>query len=336
MNLKEAYELLELDQSCSDDELKAKLKTLAKKYHPDVYKEDPDKFKKINSAYQLIEKYRKEPPNPFGRVAGTDTSDFPFEFNINDIFSNFNGFTGFRQGPPGRTPPPIRMTKKISFQESVLGTEVSVSVKREVKCPGCDGKGFAQKKNDCAHCDGYGTTTTKQGNFTFNSQCSHCKGKGDKEDCKKCNKKGFILEDTNLNLSVPPGIMDGNIMQITGGGHFIQKSVFGDSYGDMLITINVENTTQLSLVGADVVYTLPISLLEGIRGCTKTVPTVNGEMEISVKPGSRNKEELIIPQVGVAKRGNQRVIFDVSYPEAEQDIQKITDILDKKEENVSH
>lgn len=315
MNIKECYDLLEVSPNISDDDLKKKYKELAKTYHPDIYKENPDKFKEINAAYQAVEEHRK---NPFQRANISDETDFPFEFNINDVFSNFHGFSGHKgqQQNPARKVNDISTNIEITFEESVLGVEKEIEVDREVKCDICSGKGIIITKNNCNHCDGFGHSTSKQGHMTFSTICGYCRGQNTgKEDCKNCNKKTFIPTKTTMKVKIPAGVQDTNIIQLRGAGHFAQSSMFGDAYSNIMINVGVKNETPLYLNGNDVMYNLNISLLEALEGCSKTVPSIKGDETIEISSGSKNKDEIILPNLGVKLLGNEVVILNISYPE---------------------
>eukprot|EP00697_Spironema_sp_BW2_P008859 gnl/Spiro4/23584_TR11653_c1_g1_i1.p3 gnl/Spiro4/23584_TR11653_c1_g1~~gnl/Spiro4/23584_TR11653_c1_g1_i1.p3 ORF type:complete len:316 (-),score=-30.03 gnl/Spiro4/23584_TR11653_c1_g1_i1:3441-4388(-) len=311
MNIQEAYNLLGVSEDISDDDLKKKWRTLAKEFHPDVYKEDPNKLKKINEAYQFIKNHRENPPQ----------QGMPFDFG-----DMFQGFTNFRQnrGPAPRKVDHILIDQEVTFEESVFGTEKEISVKRETKCNACDGQGFRPKKNNCLHCDGFGHATLKQGNVTFNTNCSQCRGQSTKEDCIECNKKTYVISNSKMKVKIPAGVLDKNVIQLQGAGHFAHHSIFGDAYSNILMTINVKNDTELKLEENDVIYNLKITLLEALQGCSKTVPSIKGNQEIEVPAGSRNKEEIVLKNLGVGLRGDERIILEVSYPE---DKEKLISIL---------
>jgi molecular chaperone DnaJ len=302
MKLEEAYNILGVSEGISEDDLKKKWKSLAKKFHPDVNKDHPDKFKQINEAYQFIKNYKENPPqqgNPF------DFSDM------------FQGFTNFRQnkGPAPRKVDHIFIEQEITFEESVVGAEKEISVKRETKCNACNGQGFKQKKNNCLHCDGFGHTTIKQGNVTFNTNCSQCRGQSTKEDCLECNTKTYVTSDSKMKVKIPAGVLDKNVIQLQGAGHYAHNSIFGDAYSNILMTISVKNDSELKLDGNDVIYNLNITLLEALQGCSKTVPSIKGVQEIQIPAGSRNKEEIILKNLGVSLKGNERIVLEVNYPE---------------------
>src|ERR1700743_454418 len=182
MDIKEAFDLIGLPKTASEDELKSKYKSLARQYHPDVYKQDPDKFKKINEAYQLIEDYKSNPDkydrssNPFGR---SPFSDSGFGINFNDIFGG-NPFTNTTSEQKTFQHQQLNVQIKLSFKESVLGCDKDIQFKRFVKCIKCNGRGNEFLKNGCDSCDGFGRTTTALKGMIFTKICSKCNGMSNK------------------------------------------------------------------------------------------------------------------------------------------------------------
>lgn len=316
MNIQEHYKTMGVSSDISDEDLKKKHKELVKKYHPDVCKDHPNKLKEINSAYQAIQDYRKN-PNPFKR-ANINESDFSgfSSFDLDDVFSGFSGFGGFHQSQgPKRKVENIFSNIKISFEESVLGTEKEIELNRKIKCNTCDGKGFSLKHNGCDHCNGFGRTTTQRGNMAFTSTCNKCRGKMNSQNCNDCNSEGCVSTKSKLKVKVPAGVSDKAILNLNGAGHFAHSSMFGDSYSSVLVTINVENNTKLKLNGNDVIYNLDISLLEALEGCEKTVPSIKGEKNIKIPQCSKNKDEIKIKKLGVKLIGDEVVVLNVLYPE---------------------
>lgn len=313
MNKTEAYKILESSPGTSEEDLKKKYRDLVKKYHPDVYKDDPNKLKTINEAYDVIKNGDKRPG--FTRT-NINADSIPPEV-YDEIFSNFAGFSGFRQtkSSPSRNASNIFTETEVSFEESVLGTSKEIEIDREIKCAACGGEGFKAKKNNCTHCDGFGRSVTQGNGVYFATNCAFCIGQSTKEECTACEKKTFTKTKTKLKVQIPAGVSEDNTINLQGAGNYAHSSIFGDVYSNVLIRIKVKNETDLTLEGRDVKYVLELSLLESLTGCSKTVPTIQGETEISVPPGTRNNEEIVIPSLGVGKAGNQRVIFDVRYPD---------------------
>jgi molecular chaperone DnaJ len=312
MNLKEAYSILEIPSTATEAEAKKKYRELTKKYHPDVNKDAgaEDKFKKINEAYQIVSsgKGTDREPNPFSNSSG-------------------NPFSGI-QNPFGRQHyvriENINLHTTISFKESVLGCKKDLKFNRKAKCQDCQGQGEYTINNGCDKCNGRGQTVTRQGNMVMMRTCDKCYGRSSTEPCKPCNATGMLEAEASISVTIPGGIQNGNVLRLSGMGHFIGSFGPLEQHTDVHLHVSVTPEKGLTLDGADVVSTIEISLLEALQGCHKSVNTIMGTKEVDIKSMSRNKEEIIIPRLGVNGSGNQRVILDVKYPE---DVSKLVGIL---------
>jgi molecular chaperone DnaJ len=307
MNLKEAYSILELAEGTSPEEAKKKYRELTKKHHPDVNK-DPgaeDKFKKINEAYQCVQNGKgndREPPPSYG-----------------------SGFNPFRQGTQNIVLENIEVNLTISFKESILGCKKDIVYTRQSKCLPCEGSGHIRLNNGCQKCGGKGRITIQQRGSIFISTCPSCGGRNGTENCKACSGSGSIHADASVNVSIPGGIFNGQILRLQGMGNFAGTFMgLSDQYTDTYCHINVTPEAGLSLEGQDVVVSISISLLDALRGCQRSIKTIDGNQSIDIKPQSRNREEVIIPHKGVGGVGNQRVILDVQYP---TNVDKLVNIL---------
>lgn len=304
MNLKEAYSILELPNGTPVEEAKKKFKKLAVKYHPDVNK-DPsatDKFKKINEAISTIEKGEDEPSFgfPFGKTA--------FNRQEQHIINAEN----------------INLYTTITFEESILGKKQDLKFSRDGKCADCNGQGHVKNDNGCDKCGGKGQTVNKQGNFIFTQTCSKCLGRSSVSDCKTCDSTGLVNTDVNITVTIPGGISDGNVLRLAGMGNYVGNFMGHEQFTNAFLHVSVTAMSGLSLSGNNVISNLDLTMLEAIEGCNKTVKTVLGDKEIEIKPLSKNKDEVIIPNVGVNKVGNQSVILNVSYP---GDVSKLIEVL---------
>lgn len=154
--------------------------------------------------------------------------------------------------------------------------------------------------------------------------CSKCHGRTQKTICNSCGGKGMSEAEASVQVSIPGGIINGNILNLRGMGNY--SGSFGpmDQYTDAHLHINVTPELELSLEKNDVIFTLELSLYEALVGCKKIAKTILGYQDIEVPPMSRNKDEVIISHLGVNKTGNQRVILDVKYPD---DVSKLLETL---------
>jgi len=308
MKLSEAYAELELPENSTPEEAKKQYKLLQKQYHPDLNKssEAEAKSKKINEAYDCVKNGK-----------GNERSPAP-------TYGHQGNWSPF-----GRTQvvqlEHIELKLTINFKESVLGCTKEMKYSRKAKCPDCSGEGQIRLNNGCQKCGGKGQVAINQRGMVMISTCPQCKGHVSTEECKTCTAEGLVHTDISVHVSVPAGILDGNTLRLQGMGHYA-GSVMGimDQYTDAYCHITVVPEPGLSIEGKSVVSNLTLSLLDAIRGCTRTVKTIHGEQGIQVPPLSKNDDEVIIPRAGVAGTGDHRVLLDVQYP---QDTTKLIQAL---------
>lgn len=321
MTPQEAYKVLDVSAEISDDDLKKKYKELCFKYHPDKYKEDPNKFKVINEAYQLVTDYRANPSKYEPQKSG-------FWGNVSDIAPDFFVNFGFENewSKPRTAPTHVRLSLNISFHESIKGCNKEITYSRIIKCNTCDGIGIKKTGNGCDSCDGFGRSTTNNRGVIFQSTCAKCSGKNVKQSkCDKCNGKRHFEETRTGTIAVPAGTANGDVLRLVGEGNFVQKSFFGDTYTDVFVTVNVAAHPTMQLKDADVFSILKISLLEALEGVSKEIETVYGVKTVTVKPGSRHSDQIKIPHCGVSNRNGMHIVqLDVDYPE---DISKLIGVL---------
>lgn len=318
MKKEEAYSILGLDLNASEDDVKKKYRELSKKYHPDVCKEPDanDNFKRINDAFTRIKNhdFETEQQTPF---TSNGFSGFNHGFDINDLF---NGFAGNYSPSRNVNLTPISINIVISFKESVFGCKKSISYHRKNKCNTCNGIGKKTINNGCKTCGGKGKTVTNRGNVFIQSTCTSCFGRSQTEPCQECNNSGTIGSDVDLLITVPAGIQNGNILRLGGMGHFLSSNGIGDRHSDVYVHVQVIQDSYFKIEGQDVVSYLNISLLEAIEGTKKVVNTLDGEHTVDINPLSKNKDEIIISNLGLERMGNQRVILQVEYPDKIQEI----------------
>ena len=298
MNLNEAYSILEIPSTATAEEAKKKYREFTKKYHPDINKE-PDaeaKFKKINEAYQVISSGKS-----------TDREDVMRRQTSRDPFNPFGRQVMYEAEN-------INISTTISFKDSVLGCKKELKFNRKTKCQNCNGQGEIQLNNGCTKCGGRGQIVGRQGPMVTIQTCDKCFGRTQVDACKVCSSSGVLDAEASISVTVPGGIQDGNILRLGGIGHFVGSFGPMEQHTDVHLHVSVTPQNSLRIEGMHVVSELEISLLDALKGCQKTVPTILGDKEITIKPRSRHKEEVVIPNVGVNRIGSQRVVLDVKYP----------------------
>ena len=304
MKLEEAYKILNIPQSSTPEEAKKKYRELAKQYHPDINKAPnaDEEFKKINEAFQCVQSGK-----------GSDPEDrIPNPFHGNPFEGFVNPFSSRQRYYPQN----IQINTTISFKESVIGCKKDISFQRKTKCKDCNGQGKQKLNNGCDKCKGQGTFTQQQGNMIFTQTCNKCMGRINIKNCDSCSSNGFLNSDVSVQVNIPGGVINNNILRLGNMGNFIGSNMFGqDEYTDTHLLINVTPSNTLSLIDNDVVSSLQISLLDAVQGCEKSIETIDGPKNITIPQNSKNKEEIVVPNMGVNYQGSQRVILNVSYPD---------------------
>lgn len=339
MNLDQAYKILEVDKNAPKEQIKKSFKKLAAKYHPDVNKEPgaEAKFKEINTAYETV----SNPPkaNPFSNNEYATTSrhygyayDYDtYNFNFNDFFQDSFKSTSNRtpQGP-SISFPTLTISLTISFEESVLGCQKKIDIKRQVPCGTCNGIGKESiSENKCTECKGLGRATKKIGSVFVMTTCEKCKGLGQTyKPCKPCNETGCQLEDRTVDVAFKGGITSGQTARIPGAGHFHRGGIFNQAgFDDILVKIHVQNHPKMRLTGLDIYSKLDVSLLEALEGAEKKIQTVRGEQQIKIAKNSKAGDKIKIAKQGADNGkhiGNHIIILDVKYP---NDTEKLIEFL---------
>ncbi len=318
MNLQEAYATLEIPHGTSPEDAKKKFRDLAKKYHPDVNKE-PDaeaKFKKMNEALSVIQK--GEEPVHHGEPG----------FNIQDFLRGQQGGNRRRVQPEL-----VHLRTSIPYKDSIFGCKKDFTYEIRVKCDGCGGQGVFSLHNGCTECNGQGFTMSRQGNMVMQTSCRKCHGRKPTEECKLCSGTGGVKATRSITVSIPGGIINNNALRLEGMGNFVEvvNNFFnsGDAYTDAFVHVAVEPALIKFTIKENNLHSpLSISLLEALTGCTKKVETLDGAKEIKIPAKTKNSEQVIIPNLGISRTGNQIVDINVDYP---QDIDNLVSYLVNKE-----
>ena len=335
MDKKDYYEVLGVSKTASQDEIKSAFRKLAKKYHPDVSKEEnaAEKFKEVQEAYAVLSDESKRRQydqyghaaftNASGGFSGFDGFDFSgMEDIFCDLFGNMFGGRSSRSSSNRRQDGAdllYRMT--ISFDEAVHGTKRDIKVEVEDECDNCKGQG-GFGSHTCPECKGTGTVTKQQstmfGSFLSRTTCSHCGGTGTSFDriCTDCHGKGRVTKPKTLTVTVPKGVDTGNRVRLSGKG---EAGSNGGAAGDLYIEFTVKDDDFFKRDGNDIYITVPLTITEAVLGCKKTIPTIYGNVELSIPDGTKNNSKLRLRGKGIdsdvnGKKGDMYVITNVVIP----------------------
>ncbi len=332
------YEILGLTKGASADEIKKAYRILAKKYHPDLNKapDAAEKFKEVQEAYEVLNDPSKKSMYDQYGFAGLDQQGGPgFDFSnsgfddLNDIFSSF--FTdGFQRGSSSRNTNGPRkgqdkyMELYIDFMDSINGMKKVLNLEVEEQCSQCLGSG-ARSSADikvCPTCNGRGRVVRQRqtmfGIMQSEEVCPDCQGSGKKIEkvCPKCRGKGFTKKKIEVEVNIPAGIQSGQQLRIAGKG---DRGYNGGPNGDLYIEVIVKSSPLFVREGNDILITVPISAIDATLGCKIDVPTVYGDVELTVPSGTQPNQKFRLRGKGVKdirnnSYGDEYVIVDVKVP----------------------
>lgn len=345
------YEVLGISKGAEAQEIKKAYRKLAMKYHPDRNpgdKEAEEKFKEINEAYEVLSDDTKRKTydqfghdglngqGGFGGQGGFNGQGFGgFEDMFGDIFGDMfgGGFSGGRQRRRGpQRGADIRQNVTISFEEAAFGKKMSIKLNRSEECDECDGTGAkpGTSKKTCSTCNGTGQVRTVQrtpfGNIASSRPCSTCNGTGEviESPCSKCHGTGNTRKVKTIEVDIPAGIDDGQMIKLAGQGEVGEK---GAPRGDLYIVVNVKSHPLFTRDGNDIYFEMPITFVQATLGDEIEVPTLDGKVKYSVPEGTQTGtvfrlKEKGIPRIRGNSRGDQYVKVVVEIPKKLNDKQK--------------
>lgn len=339
-NKRDYYEVLGIEKSASDTDIKKAFRKLAKQYHPDVNPGDKvaeAKFKEINEAYEILSDSQKRAQyDQFGH-AGTDPNGFggygggfgDFDFGgIGDIFETFFGGAGFGRTSKNKNGPQrgadLKYSMEIAFEEAAFGIEKEIKINRMENCSECHGLGSkpGTTPSTCKHCNGTGQIQYKQntpfGQFVNVKTCDVCKGEGKiiTDPCKICNGKGKIRKSVTIKINIPAGIDDGQTISLRGEG---EPGTRGGPAGDLYVTIRVKQHSLFQRQRNDVICEIPITFVQAALGSELEVPTLDGKVKYTMPEGTQTGTVFRlkgkgIPYIRGNGRGDQFVKVNVEVP----------------------
>lgn len=323
------YEVLGVGKDVSEAELKKRYRQIALKYHPDKNpgnKEAEEKFKEASEAYAVLSDQEKRRiydqyghaglENGFGNGAGFDD----IFSNFGDIFEDFFGFGGRRQGARNRRGDDLRYDLTIDFMDAAFGKDTEIELEKFEQCSLCGGSGCKEgtQPETCTYCGGTGQATRSQGFFMVRTTCSSCKGRGTyiPSPCSQCRGTGREVIKKKVNLKIPAGVDTGSRLRLTGEG---EPGVQGAPPGDLYVFINVKPHKFFQRNGTDVICVVDISFIQAALGETITVPTLDGEKDLEVPKGTQYGDTFRfvgegIPSLRTKKKGDQIIQVDVRTP----------------------
>jgi molecular chaperone DnaJ len=351
------YEALEVSRDCSGAELKKSYRKLAMKYHPDRNpgdKEAEERFKVINEAYQVLsDESKRAIYDRYGKAGleGQGGGGFGHGQSMDDIMDIFNsmfggssggfgGFGGFggqhrRRQNNQKYHLDFEIELPLKFNEAIFGVEKKINIKYKVPCNDCKGTGAeGGKLEKCDYCNGQGQVVMKQGFMSFAQTCPKCHGEGQKvnQKCHSCSGRGYHEEPDTITINIPAGVDTGNRLRAQGYGNQSKNGQRGDLY----LTFNVEEDENFIREGSNIYIEVPVFFTQAALGESITIPSLYGELELDLRVGTKDREQFIFNNEGVAdvhtgERGKLIAQVKVIYPKRLKEEQK--ELLQKLQES---
>lgn len=341
MSKRDYYEVLGVSKGAAEDEIKKAYRKLARQYHPDINKDDPNaevKFKEVTEAYEVLSDTDKrvrydqfghaDPGAGFGGGAG-GFGDFGGFGDIFDMF--FGGGGGGRQRGPRRGAD-LQYNLQIEFAEAAKGIEKEIEIPRTEECSTCHGSGAkaGTHAETCTVCKGSGTQeqvlNTPLGRMVNRRPCQACGGDGKiiKNPCSTCRGTGTIKVRKKISVNVPAGVDTGNRIRVSGAGELGDK---GAPPGDLYIVIYVKEDDFFERDGDDIHCRIPISIVQAALGDEIEVPTLDGKVNLRIPEGTQTGTSFRLrgkgmPRVNSSYRGDQHVRVVIVTPTELSDTQR--------------
>ncbi|MBS5424850.1 molecular chaperone DnaJ [Streptococcus sp.] len=345
MNNTEYYDRLGVSKDASQDEIKRSYRKMSKKYHPDINKEPgaEEKYKEVQEAYETLsddqkraayDQYGPDGANAgFGGQGGFGGFDGGAGFGgFEDIFSSFFGGGAARNPNAPRQGDDLQYRVNLSFEEAVFGAEKEVHYNREATCKTCSGSGAKPGTSPvtCGRCHGQGVinvdTQTPLGVMRRQVTCDVCHGTGQeiKDPCQTCHGTGHEKQSHKVSVKIPAGVETGQQIRLAGQG---ESGFNGGPYGDLFVIINVNPSDKFTRDGSTIYYTLNISFVQAALGDTVEVPTVHGNVEMTIPAGTQTGKTFRLkgkgaPRLRGGSQGDQHVTVKIVIPTKLNDAQK--------------
>ena len=317
MAKRDYYELLGLDRTSSDGDIKKAYRRLAMECHPDRNPGDNDaekRFKELSEAYGVLKDGEKRAAyNQFGHAAFDGASGGPgggFGFTSSsfaDVFDDlFGDFVGRRGGSSAHSGAALRYNLEISLEDSYRGKSTTIRTTSAATCDDCSGSGAAKGSSPvtCNACQGVGKVRAQQGFFTIERTCPTCQGIGRiiKNMCGACGGGGRIAKEKQLQVNIPRGVDDEMRIRLSGEG---EAGVRGAPPGDLYIFIKISPHSLFQREGAELYCRVPLAMTQAVLGGMIEVPTLDGgRARVTIPAGTQSGQQFRLRGKGMpAVRG---------------------------------
>jgi len=298
MSKRDYYEVLGVERTADEKDIKKAYKRLAMKLHPDrnrVSNDTEEQFKEVKEAYEVLSDPQKraaydkfghagvDPNMGAGGGAGFGGADFGDIFG--DVFGDIFGGGGGRRAQRPSRGADLRYNLKLSLEEAVRGISKEIKVPTLVGCDECHGSGAkpGSQPQTCPTCHGSGQVQMRQGFFAVTQACPHCRGKGKivTDPCRKCHGEGRYQKTKTLSVKIPAGVDTGDRIRLAGEGEAGEN---GAPAGDLYVQVHVKEHPIFVRDGNNLYCEVPISFTHAALGGEVEVPTLEGRLKLKIPP----------------------------------------------------
>ena len=326
------YELLGVERTAGEADIKKAFRGLARSLHPDV-SDEPDaeeRFREVVEAYEVLSKPEtRQLYDRYGHAGLRGGGFTPTSFDLgslSDLFAAFFGddLFGASSRPRRARGADVAAQIEIELTEAASGVTREVPFPVTVTCTACHGSGAepGTEPSICPTCGGAGrlehVSRTVFGEFVRTQTCASCGGLGRviEHPCGECEGTGRIVEERTLEVEIPAGIHDGLQIRLSGEGH---AGSLGGRAGDLYVLVRVRPDTRFVREGNDIFATVDLTMTEAALGTTVRVPTLDGDTDLEFEPGTQPGEIRVLRGRGMPVlqgfgRGDQRVLVNVQVP----------------------
>ncbi len=308
------YEVLGVPKNASEEDIKKAYRKLAMKYHPDRNQGDAAKeaevtFKEVKEAYEMLSDGQKRAaydqyghagvdPNMRGGAEGF-AGGFADAFGdiFGDIFGQARRGAGGRQVYRGND---LSYAMEITLEDAANGKNAELRIPSWENCDTCSGTGAkpGTSVKTCDTCHGSGVVQMRQGFFSVQQTCPHCRGNGKTitDPCGTCHGQGKVKRQKTLEVKIPAGIDDGMRIRSAGNG---EPGTNGGPPGDLFIEIRTKKHEIFERDGDDLHCQVPISITTAALGGEIRVPTLQGEAAIDIPEGTQTDKQFRLRGKGI-------------------------------------
>jgi molecular chaperone DnaJ len=325
------YEVLGVDRSAGETEVKKAFRRLARELHPDVNRHDPqaeERFKEAAEAYEVLsDPERRATYDRYGHEglrSGGWSPNFDDIGSFADIFDAFfgSGFGAAANGPMAGGD--VAVSVEVDLVDVLHGVSVDAAYRVVARCEHCHGNKAEPGTpiTTCPRCGGSGqlqaVSRTPFGQVVRTAACDQCGGDGKipEQPCSVCRGEGRIATQRTLSVDVPAGIADGQRIRVTGKGHEGER---GGPPGDLYVLVHVRADDRFVRDEQDLVTVVDVAAPLAALGAKVPVPTLEGETEVTIDAGTQPGETLRVRHQGLpslrrSSRGDLRVVVNVVIP----------------------